>query len=471
MNNRDYILGTGKVPPQAVVEEEYILGALMVDSTHANVVFNILVPDDFYKEAHKFVYEAILSHFLTGKPINVISITTALKAAGRLELAGGAYALTMLTNSVVLVKMQELEHFAKTVKNAGLARKLISLSSETLQDAYDETLDINELLVTTTSNLIKLTDTGNRQKTEKASDIISRRYQESMKIRAGEILDNTILSHIHGFDSIAGGFSPSDLIILAARPGMGKTALALTLLLLMALHGIAVAIFSLEMSKVQLVNRLLSMLSGIPHDKIKRPTRMTEFEWETYSRTVDKFAELPIYIDDTPALHIIQFRAKANGLKQTRGIKMIFFDYIQLATGDKDNNREGEISSISRALKQTAKDLDVPVFALSQLNREAEKRSTRRPQLADLRESGAIEQDADMVIFIYRPAYYKIFNHDRYTEEEMKVYAEMIIEKHRNGETGFCELHWDEEIVYFQDFQTYLFRHTQIRNQDQELTF
>ncbi|MEJ2594100.1 MAG: replicative DNA helicase [bacterium] len=393
----------GKVPPQAIELEEAVLGAMMLEKDAVSAVIDILSPAVFYKESHQKIYGAIQQLFGKSEPIDILTVTNELKSSGDLEIVGGPYYITSLTSRIA--SAANVEYHARIILQKHIQRELISISSE---------------------------------------------------IIAARDSDTHLVGIPTGFtelDRITNGWQRSDLIILAARPSMGKTALALTMARNMAVDfKKSVAIFSLEMSAVQLVTRLIASESEIRSDKLKRGD-LAGHEWQKLDSKIQQLIEANIFIDDTPALTIFELRAKCRRLKQQHNIEMVFVDYLQLMSGGGDNrgNREQEISQISRSLKALAKELNIPVLALSQLSRAVENRpgQTKRPILSDLRESGAIEQDADLVLFIYRPEYYKLDQFDDGTSTHRV--AELIIAKHRNGAVGDLRLKFIDTFAKFED--------------------
>lgn len=427
-------LERGKIPPQSVDLEEVVLGAMMIDKKGVDEVIDILHPDVFYKEAHRYVYEAIFKLFETSEPVDLLTVSSQLKKDGRLESVGGDFYLIKLTQKVA--SSAHIEFHARIILQKYIQRSLIKISNEIIEDAYDEGTDVFDLLDSAESKLFDVTQGNLKRSAETAQNLVIQ-----AKKRIEEIANKEGLSGIpSGFDKIdklTSGWQPSDLIIVAARPGMGKTALTLSMARNMAVNNnIPVAFFSCEMSSVQLITRLISSETGLSSEKL-RTGRLEKHEWEQLNVKVKALEKAPLFIDDTPSLSIFDLRAKARRLASQHGIKLIIIDYLQLMTAgsnQKGGNREQEISTISRNLKALAKELNVPVIALSQLSRAVETRGgSKRPILSDLRESGAIEQDADIVSFIYRPEYYKIDEWDDEERTPTQGQAEFIIAKHRNG--------------------------------------
>ena len=426
-------LEKGKIPPQALDLEEVVLGAMMIDKKGVDEVIDILSSDAFYKDAHKYIFEAIFQLFEGSEPIDLLTVSTQLKKNSKLDLAGGDFYLISLTQKVS--SSAHIEFHARIILQKFIQRSLIKISSEIIEDSYDETQDVFDLLDRAESKLYEVTQGNIKKSSETAQELV---IQAKKKIE--EISNKEGLSGIPtGFtklDKLTSGWQDSDLIIVAARPGMGKTALTLSMARNIAVtQNIPVAFFSLEMASVQLIMRLISSETGLSSEKL-RTGKLEKHEWEQLNVKVKSLEKAPLFIDDTPSLSIFDLRAKARRLASQHGIRLIVIDYLQLMTGGSSHggNREQEISMISRNLKALAKELSVPVIALSQLSRAVETRGgSKRPLLSDLRESGAIEQDADIVSFIYRPEYYKIDEWDDDERSPTEGQAEFIIAKHRNG--------------------------------------
>ncbi|WP_299001101.1 replicative DNA helicase [Flagellimonas sp. S174] len=427
-------LERGKIPPQAVDLEEVVLGAMMIDKKGVDEVIDILHPDVFYKDAHKYVYEAIFKLFESSEPVDLLTVSAQLKKDGKLEAIGGDFYLIKLTQKVA--SSAHIEFHARIILQKYIQRSLIKISNEIIEDAYNESTDVFDLLDSAEAKLYEVTQGNLKRSAETALDLV---IQAKKKIEEISNKEGTsgIPSGFDKLDRLTSGWQPSDLIIVAARPGMGKTALTLSMARNIAVNSdIPVAFFSLEMSSVQLITRLISSETGLSSEKL-RTGRLESHEWEQLNIKVKALEKAPLFIDDTPSLSIFDLRAKARRLASQHGIKLIIIDYLQLMTAggsQKGGNREQEISTISRNLKALAKELNVPVIALSQLSRAVETRGgSKRPILSDLRESGAIEQDADIVSFIYRPEYYKIDEWDDEERTPTQGQAEFIVAKHRNG--------------------------------------
>lgn len=426
----------GKMQPQATDIEETVLGALMLEKDALTTVIDILKPQSFYDDRHAKIYEAIVQLFNKSEPVDIMTVTAQLRKNGTLEIAGGAYHIANLTTRVN--SAANIEYHARIITEQAIKRELIRISSKIQEDAFEDTEDVFELLDRTEQALFEISESNIKKNYAGMQQLM---HEAIMEIEARKEHKDGLTGVPSGFnelDRVTAGWQASDLVIIAARPAMGKTAFVVSAMRNAAVDfGEAVAIFSLEMSSIQLVNRLISAEAELESDKIKKGN-LADHEWEQLVHKTARLTEAPIFIDDTPGLSILELRAKCRRLKAQHDIKMIIIDYLQLMSGDSSKsgggpgNREQEIASISRALKGIAKELNVPVIALSQLSRAVETRGgDKRPQLSDLRESGSIEQDADMVMFLYRPEYYDI------TEDEDGLptagTGEVIIAKHRNG--------------------------------------
>ncbi|MBL86770.1 MAG: replicative DNA helicase [Winogradskyella sp.] len=427
-------LEKGKIPPQAIDLEEVVLGAMMIDKKGVDEVIDILSPDAFYKDAHKYIFEAIFKLFENSEPIDLLTVSSQLKKDEKLDLVGGDFYLISLTQRVS--SSAHIEFHARIILQKYIQRSLIKISNEIIEEAYDETKDVFDLLDNAEAKLYEVTQGNVKKSTETAQSLVIQAKKKIEEISNKEGLSG-IPTGFDKLDKLTSGWQPSDLIIVAARPGMGKTALTLTMARNIAVDfNTPVAFFSLEMSSVQLITRLISSETGLSSEKL-RTGKLEKHEWEQLNVKVKTLEKAPLYIDDTPSLSIFDLRAKARRLASQYGIKMIMIDYLQLMTAggsQKGGNREQEISMISRNLKALAKELNVPVIALSQLSRAVETRGgSKRPLLSDLRESGAIEQDADIVSFIYRPEYYKIDEWDDEERSPTEGQGEFIVAKHRNG--------------------------------------
>ncbi|MEN2402713.1 replicative DNA helicase [Flavobacterium sp. MC2016-06] len=428
-------LEKGKLPPQVLDLEEAVLGAMMIDKKGVDDVIDILQPDAFYKDAHKHIFEAIIQLFTETQPIDLLTVSSQLKKNGKLDLAGGDFYLIQLTQKIA--SSAHIEFHSRIILQKFIQRSLIRISSEIIEASYDETTDVFDLLDQAESKLYEVTQGNIKRSSETAQSLVLQAKKKIEEISKKEGLSG-VETGFTNLDKLTSGWQPSDLIIIAARPAMGKTAFVLSMARNIAIQfGHAVALFSLEMASVQLITRLISSETGLSSEKL-RTGKLEPHEWTMLSTKVKDLERAPLFIDDTPSLSIFDLRAKCRRLASQHGIKIIIVDYLQLMTAGGNSkgggNREQEISTISRNLKALAKELNVPVIALSQLSRAVETRgSSKRPLLSDLRESGAIEQDADIVSFLYRPEYYKIDEWDDDEASPTAGQAEIMIAKHRNG--------------------------------------
>ena len=449
LQQSEILANQARIPPQATDLEEVVLGALMLEKNAVNAVIDILTPEVFYKESHRLIYTAIKELFAKSEPIDILTVTNQLKSDGNLEVVGGPYYISLLTNRVV--SSANIEYHARIILQKYIQRQLIVISSEIIRDAYEDTTDVFELLNSAENKIFQISENNLKRGHDQMPDLVNIAIKDIENARNSSSTLRGVPSGYTELDRITQGWQKSDLIILAARPSMGKTAFALNLARNAAVDfDKPIAFFSLEMSSVQLVTRLISTETSLTADKL-RTGNLEEYEWQQLNSMVTPLVNAKIFIDDTPQLSIFDLRAKCRRLKQQYDIQMIFIDYLQLMTakGDKNGTREQEISNISRSLKSLAKELDVPVLALSQLSRSVETRSgSKKPILSDLRESGAIEQDADMVLFIYRPEYYGMSEEEG---ESTKGKAVISIAKHRNGKLGDVNLKFVGQYARFED--------------------
>ncbi|MBD0285182.1 MAG: replicative DNA helicase [Flavisolibacter sp.] len=427
----------GKVPPQAKELEEAVLGAIMLEKGAFDAVVEILKPECFYVDAHQRIFKAMKGLAAKSQPIDILTVVEELRTMEELDVIGGPYYVTKLTNAVV--SSANIQAHSRIILQKFIQRELIRISGEIISDAYEDSTDVFDLLDQAESKIYEVTSTHLRNNYETIDSVLVKTIQRIEDLRHQNVDITGVPSGFQSLDKVTYGWQNTDLIILAARPSVGKTAFALNLARNAALHPVKatpVAVFSLEMSAGQLVQRILSAESEIWLEKIARG-KMEEHEMkQLYARGIQRLAQAPIFIDDTPALNIFELRAKCRRLKNLNNIGLIIVDYLQLMSGTGENrnaNREQEISNISRSLKSLAKELHIPIIALSQLSREVEKRKegNKMPQLSDLRESGAIEQDADMVMFLYRPEYYDVTQNEM--GESNRGETHVRIAKHRNG--------------------------------------
>lgn len=445
----------GKVPPQVIELEEAVLGALMIEKDALNDVIDILKPNSFYKPAHQEIYQAIFELFSESQPVDMLTVTQQLRKMAKLEMVGGPsyiMKLTSLVNSAA-----NIEYHARIITEQAIKRDLIAISSEIQKEAFEDSSDVFTLLDKAEQALFDISESNIRKNYADMRSIMQEAIRELEARRDQKDGLTGVPTGLTALDRVTAGWQKSDLIILAARPAMGKTAFSLSVLRNAAIDfGKGVAFFSLEMSAVQLTNRLISAEAELESEKIKKG-QLADWEWEKLYAKIGAIAEAPIFIDDTPAISILELRAKCRRLKAQHDIQMVVIDYLQLMTGNvgkgAGGNREQEIASISRALKQLAKELDVPVIALSQLSRAVETRGgDKRPQLSDLRESGSIEQDADMVLFLYRAEYYGI-TEDAAGNPTAGV-GEVMIAKHRNGSLADIPLRFIGKYTKFDNLET-----------------
>jgi replicative DNA helicase len=445
----------GKIPPQAKEMEEAVLGAIMLEKGAFDTVIEILKGECFYVEAHQKIFTAMSR--LAGKsmPVDILTVVEELRTMGELEIVGGPYYITRLTNMVV--SSANIEAHARIILQKFIQRELIRISGEILSESYEDTADVFDLLDSAESKLFEVTNNHLRKNYDSIDRVLVNTMKriEDLRNKGDDITG--VPSGFPSLDRVTYGWQSTDLIIIAARPAVGKTAFALNLARNAALHPRfpkGAAVFSLEMSSGQIVQRILSAESEIKLEKITRG-KLEEYEMKKLmTHGIERLAKAPIFIDDTPALNIFELRAKARRLVHNHGVGVIIIDYLQLMSGNTDGrntNREQEISKISRDLKGLAKELHVPILALSQLSRDVEKRKdgNKMPQLSDLRESGAIEQDADMVMFLYRPEYYEINTNEH--GESNKGETHIRIAKHRNGQLDTIKLRAVLEFQRFED--------------------
>ncbi len=443
----------GKLPPQAPEFEEAILGAIMLDKEALKDGMETLKAKHFYVDAHQYVYECMLDLYNENQPVDILTVTEKLKVKGFLDIVGGPYFIAKLTSRVS--SAANMQYHAHIVIQKFIQRELIRISGTTITEAFEDSTDAFKLLDATEKDLYEVKNDGMKRSYQEISTIMN---QAILQIEANvEKKDGLtgVPSGLKTLDHITAGWQKSDLIILAARPGMGKTALALSMLRNAAVDfQKSVAIFSLEMTATQLVTRLIASESGLNSEKLKKG-QLEEHEWAQLHTKIQKLSKAKIYIDDTPSLPIFELKAKCRRLHSKHNIEMIVIDYLQLMRGEdrtnKNGNREQEISYISRSLKALAKELNIPIIALAQLSRDVEKRGgDKKPQLSDLRESGSIEQDADIVGFIWRPDYYKLSS-DVY--EHDKSMAEIMISKHRNGRTDNARVRYVSHLAKFENYE------------------
>lgn len=442
----------GHVQPQALEFEEAVLGALMIEKDAYSQISEILKPESFYDHKHQLIYDAIRSLNVQQKPVDILTVTEYLNSTGKLEESGGPYYITQLSGKVA--SSAHIEYHARIIAQKFIARELITFTSVVQTKAFDGTVDVDDLMQEAEGKLFEISQQNLKKDYTQINPVIREAYE--MLQNAAKRSDGLsgLSSGFEKLDKMTSGWQNSDLVIIAARPAMGKTAFVLSMAKKMAVDlKIPCAMFSLEMSNVQLVNRMIVNVCEIPGEKIKSG-QLAPYEWGQLDSKIRQLYDAPFYVDDTPSLSVFELRTKARRLVREHGVKIIMIDYLQLmnASGMSFGSRQEEVSTISRSLKGLAKELNIPIIALSQLNRGVENREGvegKRPQLSDLRESGAIEQDADMVCFIHRPEYYRIYQDDK--GRDLRGMAEIIIAKHRNGAVGDVLLKFRGEFARFQD--------------------
>ncbi|MBT0572844.1 replicative DNA helicase [Riemerella anatipestifer] len=454
---KELSISQGKMPPNAVDLERLVIGAFLIDKKALDNTYDLLTPEVFYDPRHQEIYRIIIKLFGDNTPIDILTVVQELKKQEKLNLAGGdAYIIDLTTG---ISSSAHIEYHARVILEKYILRSLINVSANVIDNSYKESTDVFELLDRAEQSFFEITNGTIKKGFDTASSLVSEAIEKIKSLKDKEGLSG-IPSGFTQLDKETGGWQNSDLIIIAARPGMGKTAFILSMARNIAVeHQIPIAVFSLEMASVQLITRMISSETGISSEKLRKG-QMSDEEWQRLFNNVAALENAPLYIDETPALSIFDFRAKCRRLVMQHGVRIIMVDYLQLMTANsgKGGTREQEISTISRSLKAIAKELNVPIIALSQLSRTVETRPNKRPQLSDLRESGAIEQDADIVSFIFRPEYYKIdfWDNDEEGAQTSTInQAEIILAKHRNGATGEVRLSFFKEIAKFADLDLY----------------
>jgi len=443
----------GKLPPQAIELEESVLGALMIEKDAFLSVADLLRPDVFYSNQNQRVYEAIAALATKEQPIDLLSVTEKLKSLGTLEEAGGVIYLSELTRRVA--SAAHLRYHAQIIAQKATAREMIRLATEIEEMGYDETQDIEDLVGKAESGIFEIAQRNQKRDVVQIDSVINEAFDRMKLASQNEGNISGVPSGFTELDKITSGWQKSDLIIIAARPAMGKTAFVLSMAKNIAVnYHRPVAMFSLEMSNVQLVNRLIMNVCEIEGDKIKNG-KLSPQEWKKLEYKINDLKGAPIYVDETPALSVFELKSKARKLVREHHVELIIIDYLQLmnASGMNFGSREQEVSIISRNLKVLAKELSIPIIALSQLNRGVEARTGvegKKPQLSDLRESGAIEQDADMVCFIHRPEYYHLYS-DEKTGKDLRGLGQIIVAKHRNGAVDEIWLRFRSKFAKFQN--------------------
>ena len=445
----------GKIPPQAVDIEQIVLGAMMLEKNAVSKTIEILKPASFYDPKHQYIYAAIRELFASTNPIDLITVSTLLKKRGELEASGGAAYLSQLTNRVA--SAAHIEFHARVISEKHIKRELIRMSSDIIRDSYDDTKDVFDVMGSAEGELFQIAENNMGKQVQSLQSVVLEAIEEIEKASQNSDGISGVPTGFFDLDKLTSGWQRSDMIVIAARPAMGKTAFVLSMARNTAVdYGKAVALFSLEMSSVQLVKRLISSESRINAEKLRKGN-LREDEFQQLHSRITKLATAPIFIDDTAGLSVFDLRAKCRRLKMQHNIELVIIDYLQLMSakdGKGGGNREQEISTISRSIKEIAKELNIPIIALSQLSRSVEQRGgDKRPILSDLRESGAIEQDADIVGFIYRPDYYG-FLEDEEGNPNNGI-GEIIIAKHRNGATDRVRLRFVQEYARFENIESF----------------
>jgi len=445
--------GSLRVPPQNIEAEQAVLGSMMLSKEAVSVVLQLLEPEFFYKSAHQKIFKAILTLEQGSEPVDQLTVSDILKRMGELEAVGGAYYITGLAESIP--STANVEYYARLVMEAATLRDIIVLAGTISTEAYEAKDHVDDVLDDFERRIFDISKRRFKKQgfepikpaLEAAFEMVEKSHQSPGAVRGTP-------SGFSRLDELTSGFQSSDLIILAARPSMGKTAFALTVARNAAvMHGIPVGIFSLEMASYQLAMRLLCSEARVDMHLV-RTGKLPSNLWGRLSKAAGKLANAPIFLDDTASLTVLEIRAKARRLKAERDIKLLIVDYLQLITGPRGiENRQQEISLISRSLKTLAKELDIPIIALSQLSRAVESRTDKRPMLSDLRESGSLEQDADVVTFIYRPEKYNLMDDSGNSQEGI---AEIIIGKQRNGPTGSVKLAFIDKYAAFEEMPGYI---------------
>lgn len=435
----------GRIPPHNMDAEQSVLGSMILDKEAIITVAEILVPDDFYKESHKHIYSSILELYKRDEPVDLVTLSEALIQSDILDAIGGITYLTSLSNAVPTTT--NVKFYATIVEEKAILRRLIAASSEILEKGYNAKEDVMNILDKAEKSIFDISQKKNQDGFAQIKDVLMETFNKIEDLYQNKGGITGLTTGFMDVDRKTSGLQKSDLILIAARPSMGKTAFSVNVAQNAAIKaGASVAIFSLEMSKDQLVQRMLSVESLIEIQKIRNGD-LSEDEWPRLARAMGPLSDAKVFIDDTPGISVMEMRAKCRRLKMEKGLDLILIDYLQLMTGEGES-RQQEISNISRALKGLAREMDCPVIALSQLSRAPELRADHRPILSDLRESGAIEQDADIVMFLYRDEYY-------HADSEKKNIGEVIIAKQRNGSTGTVELAWLGPFTKFADLDRY----------------
>jgi replicative DNA helicase len=437
-----------RVPPHSVEAEQAVLGGIFSRSQVMHSLVDIINEDDFYLPAHRIIFQTFLDLYRKSAPIDLVSTAEALKDANKLEAVGGAVYLGDLAGAVV--SGANAEYYATIVRDKAMQRGLITVCSEIIGKSFGSVQEVEQLMAESEQSLFAVSQRTTGKDFSGAKELVDTVFQNLEKMAASNDVITGVTTGYARLDKLTAGLQKSDLVIVAARPSMGKTAFAMCVALNAAINqGVPVAVFSLEMSKEQLMQRMLAVRAKVDVSKMRRPSLLQDEDWQHLYAAADSIANAPIFIDDTPALSTLELRARSRRLKAEKGLGLVIIDYLQLMrSGRRTDSRELEISDISRSLKGLAKEMNLPVIALSQLNRKVEERSDKRPMLSDLRESGAIEQDADVIMFVYRDDVYKF---TKPADRPLQGVAEIIIGKQRNGPVGVAELMYVSPYTAFVD--------------------
>ena len=437
-----------KLPPQNLEAERSVLGALLIDNDVVFKISDILKPEDFYKNEHKIIYEAMMDLSQNRQPIDVLTLTDLLEKRKKLKEVGGASYVSEVVNATAT--SANVVSYAQIIRDRSVLRNLISSGSKIVELGFREERDTTELLDEAERMLFQVTQGFLKEAFVPIKDVLAGTFERIDELNKNKGKMRGVPTGYRELDNVLAGLQNSDLVILAARPSMGKTSLAISIAINVAVnHKVPVGFFSIEQSRDQIVDRMLVSVAGIDSWRL-RTGNLSESDFPKIGNSMGILSEAPIYIDDTPLLTVMEMRAKSRRLQMEKGLGLIVIDYMQLMEGSAQSKKEGsrvqEMSEISRGIKAIARELNVPVMALSQLSRAVEMRHPKIPQLADLRDSGSIEQDADVVMFIYREDYYN-------PETDRKNIADIFVKKHRNGPTGQTELYFVPEQMKFQDIE------------------
>ena len=446
-----------RVPPQNIEAEQSVIGAMLIDKNAVGIVTETLMPEDFYRQAHQVIYSAMLTLHSKNEPIDMVTLIEELKKMNKLDDVGGVAYITLLANAVPTAA--NAKYHAKIVEEKSLLRQLVEGATAIASMGYEDSEDVRDILDKAEKTILQISNRKGGTDFAVISDVLEATINHIQAVLESKQPITGVATGFKDLDYLTAGLHPSDFIILAARPSMGKTALALNIAQNVAIRGSRegepkkrVAFFSLEMSREQLVQRMLCSEADVDAQRLRagsddKDRDNTDILWNKLWTASDRLAGAEIFIDDTPGLSIMEMRSKSRRLQAEGGLDLIVIDYLQLMQGtvgrNSSDNRQQEVSEISRGLKALARELNVPVLALSQLSRSVENRQIKKPMLSDLRESGSLEQDADIVMFLYRDDYYKG------ADEDLTHITELIVAKHRNGPTGRVNLYFKNECTKF----------------------